>query len=92
MTYQEFKEAVSELEEVTSTTGVATYSNIKVVGDKVNLLRDNTGEYWDIDLKKIYDFYENGVKLNTTEAKEFGLSRKQSPAVAIVWAIKNKQR
>jgi len=86
MTYQEFISAVSSLRTAKSVTG-KTYSDIKVIGDEVSFVRE-TGEEWYIDLHDLYDFYVNGQYFTTTEAKEFGLARKQSPAVAIVRAIK----
>lgn len=41
-----------------------------------------------LDLHKLYKFYNEGISHTTTEAKSFGLGGKQSPAVAVIKALK----
>ena len=88
--YEYFRSIVSKLNKIQS------YSNIRVVNednkDKVCYQRDNAqspDKIEKIELEKLLEFYRNGI-FTTTAAKEtrFGLGGKQSPAVAIVKAVK----
>ena len=89
--YEDFRSIVSKLYKIQSTNGVS-YSNIRVVNEYVCYQRDNAqspDKIEKIELEKLLKFYRNGI-FTTTAAKEtrFGLGGKQSPAVAIVKAVK----
>ena len=97
MTYEEFKNIVSQLNKIQSKEG-KFYSHIRVVcdgsSDKVSYQRDDAVSHQKIekiDLQKLYKFYCGDI-FTTTRAKDYKLSGKQSPSVAIVIAVKNRLR
>lgn len=97
MTYEEFKNIVSQLNKIKSKEG-KSYSHIRVVcdgsSDKVFYQRDDAvlhQKIENIDLQKLYKFYCGDI-FTTTKAKDYKLSGKQSPSVAIVIAVKNRLR
>ena len=90
MKYEEFRNKVSMLHEIKSRSG-KTYRNIRVNGDYVSYQRadgNNPQKREELDLHALFDFYAGGI-ITTSEAKEYGLSRKQSPAVAIIDALED---
>lgn len=94
MTYEEFRNIVSQLNKIQSKKG-KSYSHIGVICDggidKVCYRRDDamSPHSEKIDLHKLHKYYCGG-NFTTTKAKEYGLSGKQSPSVAIAIAVKYK--
>lgn len=94
MNFEEFKEQVFKLpEEILSIEG-NRYQLHPIEDDKLPILRkdrrkkENAAKKEKLDLHKLYKFYTEGCCHTTTEAQDFGLGGKQSPAVAVIKAIK----
>lgn len=92
--FETFKEQVSRLpKEIRSTEG-KRYQLITIKDDKLCFLRIDRRKQEDVskveklDLHKLHKFYTEGSSHTTTEAKSFGLGGKQSPAVAVIKALK----
>lgn len=97
MNFEEFKEQVFKLpEEILSIEG-NRYQLHPIEDDKLPFLRkdrrkkENAAKKEKLDLHKLYKFYTEGCCHTTTEAQDFGLGGKQSPAVAVIDRLKLKQ-
>lgn len=94
MNFEEFKEQVFKLpEEILSIEG-KRYQLHPIEDEKLPFLRkdrrkkENATKREELDLHKLHKFYTEGRSHTTTEAKSFGLGGKQSPAVAVIKALK----
>lgn len=95
MNFEKFKEQVSKLcgRNIPSKEG-KRYQLIKIEDDKLHFLRldrrkqEEVSKVEKLDLRKLHKFYTEGRSHTTTEAKSFGLGGKQSPAVAVIKALK----
>lgn len=94
--FDTFKEQVSKLpNEIRSIEG-KRYQLITIKDDKLCFLRidrrkqEDASKVEKLDLHKLHKFYTEGSSHTTIEAKRFGLGGKQSPAVAVINAIKPK--
>ena len=86
---QSFIQKLSSLKTVDSVTG-KRYKILNATNDKVIFLREGKTKSESINTSELFDFYSKGEFHTTTEAKNYISGRVQSPAVAIINAIKNK--
>lgn len=59
------------------------YSQIRIDNGKIHGLRDDTGNPFEIDIKKLYQAYDENERINTSILKPY-VDRAQSPAYAIL--------
>ncbi|MEO6233051.1 MAG: hypothetical protein ABJB11_16945 [Ferruginibacter sp.] len=72
---------------IPSKTGKASYSEFRVINSTLHFKRNETGEYWDLDIDVLYSVYLRNDFINTTVVKEITGGRVNSPSVAILMAI-----
>ena len=72
---------------IPSKTGKASYSEFRVVNPIFHFKRNETGQYWDLDIDVLYSVYLKNDFINTTVVKETTGGRVNSPSVAILMAI-----
>lgn len=84
MDFQTFKKQISSFKVVYSIRDKVPYKICSVQGDRLTLQRESTGNYVEIKLDELYDFYTNETEYNTKIARECISGRVYSPAVAIM--------
>ena len=88
-TFPNFKTHVAALSIVHSQTGIA-YRIVEVSDNKITIFRESTKEMTTINTSELYEYYKNAKLYNTSEAKMYISTRAQSPAVAILLALRGK--
>ena len=84
MDFQTFKEHIASLKVVYSVRDKVPYKVCSVQGNLLTIQRESTGNYVEIKLDELYDFYINETEYNTKIAREYISGRVYSPAVAII--------
>lgn len=89
MDFQRFKERIASLKIIYSIRDKVPYKVCSVQGNLLIIQRESTGNYVEIKLDELYDFYLNETEYNTTIAREYISGRVYSPAVAIIRELVN---
>ncbi|WP_421920415.1 hypothetical protein [Marinifilum sp.] len=86
MTYDLFVEQLSKLNEAFSITGKAKYDSICISNDRVEYVREKTGNKEFLLLSELFEFAKKESAINTIIARDYISGRKYSPACAILIA------
>lgn len=84
MDFQTFKDKIRSIKVVYSVSCNIPYKICSIHGNILTIHRESTGNYSEIDLEELYEFYKNENRYTTTNAKNYGLKYAQSPSVAII--------
>lgn len=84
MDFQTIRKQISSLKVVYSVRDRVPYKVCSVQGNLLTIQRESTGNYVEIKLDELYDFYINETEYNTKIAREYISGRVYSPAVAII--------
>jgi len=86
MDYQTFKKAFSNLGEISSVTGRASYHSIRVSGNNLSLTRKKSSNVISISLTELYSVYQKLDFINTTILRDYITGRVYSPSLAVLIA------
>jgi hypothetical protein len=88
ITKQVFENRIKKLGTIKSKTGTASYSDLKLDGNVLSLLRENTGKRWPLNVDGLYNAYSKESYFNTVVLRKHIGGRVYSPALAVLMAIK----
>jgi hypothetical protein len=88
MEYNAFVNRLLSIRKAESISGARNYVDIKVASPYLTFRREGKSEFERIKLDELYKFYTSGEELKTTVAKNYISGRVQSPAVAVLLALK----
>jgi hypothetical protein len=83
-----FIQEINNLHSVSSIQG-KLYRSIRVEGQSVRFIREGKTTPESINLNELFDLYQAKDNPNTSDAKPFISGRVQSPAIAIISALRN---
>ena len=86
--YSSFCNSIKELKDIYSLSRGIQYILISFVNDEIKGIRKSTNEEFSIDSKALYAAYKNLSEVNTVILKKYIFNRSQSPALAILKALK----
>ncbi|WP_304210689.1 hypothetical protein [Phocaeicola plebeius] len=84
MNFQTFKEHIASLKVVYSVRDRVPYKVCSVQGNLLTIQRESTGNYVEIKLDELYNFYSNETIYTTKAAREYISGYVYSPAVAVI--------
>ncbi len=84
MDFQTFKKQISSLKVVYSIRDKVPYKICSVQSNRLTLQRESTGNYVEIKLDELYNFYSNETICTTKAARKYISSYVYSPAVAVI--------
>lgn len=88
--FETFKKEIIALQTVYSIKDKIRYDIIDATDAYLTILRRSTMNQAKIKFEELYDFYIHETEYNTTKAKQYKLSRAQSPSVALLRALTSK--
>jgi hypothetical protein len=86
ITNADFKKLITALKTIPSKTGKASYKSIRVIGNRVSLKRESSGEEVSISIEELYNVYKKESFINTTILRKYITGFVYSPALAILMA------
>ena len=88
ITFKSFQYKVETLPAfISSKTGKASYTNLKLDGRSLSFDRVNTQKKWEFDIRTLYDIYKKHKFINTSVIKQETNGRTNSPMVAVLMVI-----
>jgi len=84
MNFQMFKEHIASLKVVYSVRDRVPYKVCSVQGNLLTIQRESTGNYVEIKLDELYNFYLSETTYTTKTAREYISGYVYSPAVAVI--------
>ena len=84
MDFQTFKEHIASLKVVYSVRDRVPYEVCSVQGNLLTIQRKSTGNYVEIKLNELYNFYANETTYTTKAARKYISGYVYSPAVAVI--------
>lgn len=84
MDFQTFKEHIASLKVVYSVRDRVPYEVCSVQGNLLTIQRKSTGNYVEIKLNELYNFYSNETTYTTKAARKYISGYVYSPAVAVI--------
>lgn len=87
MKKDQFLQKLSNINEVTSVTGVK-YRDVKITETNIQFIRENKSKPETISIDELYKFHSSGMPINTVVARSYISGRVQSPSVAILNELK----
>jgi hypothetical protein len=84
MNFQTFKEHIASLKVVYTVRDRVPYKVCSVQGNLLTIQRGSTGNYVEIKLDELYNFYSNETIYTTKNAREYISGYVYSPAVAVI--------
>jgi hypothetical protein len=82
----EFIKRIKNLKSFTSTNGTASYSNLKLNGNQLSFIRDNTDKVWSLNVEEVYAVYLKEHRFNTMVLRKYLKGRVFSPSLGLLIA------
>ena len=84
---EEFYSRVKKIKIMRSISGLASYSELKVIDNVLHFKRDNKNTYWQLSLDELYTAYINEQYFNTVILKKYISGIVYSPSLSLLLAI-----
>ncbi len=82
----EFINRIKKLPSFFSITKKASYSELSLTGNMLNFKRNNTNQYWDLNIDDVYEVYLKENFINTVILKKYLSGRVFSPSLGLLIA------